>query len=477
MKKLNRTSSHQPPTHPVKILQFGEGNFLRAFVDWMADILNERTGFKGSVRIVQPIARGMGEKLNAQDGLYHVVLNGIRQGQPVREIRLITCVEGVVNPFENYDRFLEAGENPDLRFVVSNTTEAGITFQAKDAGPQTLPESFPGKLTALLYHRFKFFRGDKEKALTLLPCELIEKNGATLRDIVLQYADHWRLEKEFRSWITDHTLFCNTLVDRIVPGFPKDDIDKICAETGYEDNLVVMAEPFHLWVIEPITGSGQKIERLKSELPFAKAGLDVKFVDDLVPYRTRKVRILNGAHTAMVPVAYLRGLRTVREAIEDNHTGEFVRRALEEEIIPTLDLPADELRKFAHDVIERFQNPFIRHELLSIALNSVSKFQVRVLPSLLGYISRRKELPERLIHSLAALILFYRGEWKGERIPLNDTAPVLEFFEKAWSGKDPRGVAERVLSNQDLWKTDLTKITGLAAAVVQHMERMLRSAE
>ncbi|HEX8040876.1 MAG TPA: tagaturonate reductase [Chryseosolibacter sp.] len=473
LKKLNRTTTHQPQTRPVKVLQFGEGNFLRAFADWMVDILNEKTGFNGAVQIVQPIAQGMGEKLNAQNGLYHVVLNGIRQGKPVREIRLITCVEGVINPFENYQRFLKTGENPDLRFILSNTTEAGITFQAKDAGPDTLPESFPGKLTALLYHRFKFFHGDKGKALALLPCELIEKNGETLRDVIVQYSDHWRLEKEFRTWITDHTLFCNTLVDRIVPGFPKDDIGKICAETGYEDNLVVMAEPFHLWVIEPVAGPGAGMERLKTELPFEKAGLDVKFVNDLPPYRTRKVRILNGAHTAMVPVGYLRGLRTVREVVEDNHTGEFVRKALEEEIIPTLDLPREELLKFSHDVIERFENPFIRHELMSIALNSISKFQVRVLPSLLEYISRRKELPERLIHSLAALILFYRGEWRGERIPLNDTAPVLEFFEKAWKEKDPRRVAERILSNEDFWKTDLTKIPGLSAAVVQQMEEML----
>ncbi len=472
LKKLNRTTSRQPQTHPVKILQFGEGNFLRAFADWMVDLLNEKTDFNGAVQIIQPIAQGMGEKLNSQNGLYHVVLNGIRQGQPVREIRLITCVEGVINPFESYQRFLKTSENPDLRFILSNTTEAGITFHAKDAGPQTLPESFPGKLTALLYHRFKFFHGDKSKALTLLPCELIEKNGETLRDIIVQYIDHWRLEKEFGRWITDHTLFCNTLVDRIVPGFPKDDISKICAETGYEDSLVVMAEPFHLWVIEPTAGAGPEIERLKTELPFEKAGLDVKWVKDLAPYRTRKVRILNGAHTALVPVAYLRGLRTVREAVEDPGTGDFIRKTIREEIMPTLDLPAGELQQFADDVIERFQNPFIRHELMSIALNSISKFQVRVLPSLLEYVRRKGALPDRLIHSLAALILFYKGEWKGEPIALNDTSAVLDFFKKAWSEKDHSAVARRVLSNEELWKMDLTKIKGLTDAVEEQLARI-----
>lgn len=473
LKQLNRTTAAKPQTRPVKILQFGEGNFLRAFVDWMIDVSNEKTDFNGAVQVVQPIARGMGEKLNAQGGLYHLVLNGIRQGKPVRETRMITSVQGVINPFEDYTAFLKAGENPDLTFIISNTTEAGICFESNDKDPAALPESFPGKLTALLYHRYKFFRGDKSKALTIIPCELIEKNGETLRQTIVQYSDHWKLEEGFKNWITADTLFCNTLVDRIVPGYPKDTVNEIWDETGFEDNLVVMAEPFHLWVIEPKATPGRSLESLRAQLPLEKAGLEVKFVDDLAPYRTRKVRILNGAHTAMVPVGYLHGLRTVREVIEDPFGGDFVRKAIEEEIIPTLDLPQAELQKFAADVIERFQNPFIRHELMSIALNSISKFKVRVLPSVLEYIRRRQQLPQRLLHSLAALIVFYKGEWKGTPIALNDTPAVLEFFKQAWNQEDRSAVARQVLSNEELWGTDLTSIKGLTEAVEKHMTQIL----
>jgi len=469
LKKLNRTTANKPQTHPVKILQFGEGNFLRAFADWMVDIMNEKTNFNGAVQIVQPITQGMGQKLNEQDGLYHVVLNGIRQGAPLREIRLVSCVAGVINPFEDYHAYLKAAENPDLAFIFSNTTEAGIIFNAKEVSPEILPDSFPGKLTALLYHRYKFFKGEISKALVILPCELIEKNGETLRKTVLQYMAHWDLGEGFKTWITDHTLFCNTLVDRIVPGFPKDSVQEIWKETGFEDNLVVTAEPFHLWVIEPILTPGTSMEDLRKALPLEQAGLQVKFVQDLAPYRTRKVRILNGAHTAMVPVGYLRGLRFVRDVIDDDFTGQFIRKTLEEEIIPTLDLSKEELRQFSNDVIERFQNPFIRHELMSIALNSISKYQVRVLPSVLEYIQRTGKLPERLLYSLAALILFYKGEWQGNVIPLNDTPSVLEFFKKVWSQKDTRAVIEQVLSSQELWNTDLTKVKGLSGEVEKHM--------
>jgi tagaturonate reductase len=468
LEKQNRTTANRPQNRPLKILQFGEGNFLRAFADWMVDIMNERAGFNGAVQVAQPIAQGLGQKLNAQDGLYHVVLNGIQGGQARRDIRLVSCLSGVINPYNDYAAFLKGAENTDLRFIISNTTEAGITFDEKDRLQDAPASTFPGKLTALLYHRYQFFKGDQTKTVTVLPCELIEKNGETLRQTILQYIAHWNLPDGFKKWIADDTLFCNTLVDRIVPGYPKDNISEICEEAGYEDGLVVMAEPFHLWVIEP-KGSAEAIATLRRELPLEKAGLEVKIVEDLAPYRTRKVRILNGAHTTIVPVAYLRGLRTVREAVEDSYTGDFIRKAIGEEIIPTLDLSREELEKFASDVIERFQNPYIRHELMSIALNSVSKFQVRVLPSLLEYVRRKNALPRRLVHSLAALIIFYRGEWKGERIALNDTPAVLDFFKKAWSQNDPSAVVRAVLSNTDLWKTDLTKVEGLTIAVEKEM--------
>ncbi|HEY3403996.1 MAG TPA: tagaturonate reductase [Ohtaekwangia sp.] len=465
MKPLKRSTIPSSVTRPVKVLQFGEGNFLRAFVDWIIDILNEKTDFNGAVEIVQPISKGMADMVNAQDGLYHVVLNGIQNGKTVSETRLITAVAGAFNPYEDYHRFLKTAENPELKFIVSNTTEAGITFSSSDTSTTSLPDTFPGKVTALLHHRFNFFKGARDKGLALIPCELIEKNGETLRQTILQYISLWNLSPEFKQWVVDHNQFCNTLVDRIVPGFPKDTIKEIQGSVGYEDNLVVTAEPFHLWVIEAP-------ESVQKSFPADKAGLQVKFVNDLTPYRTRKVRILNGAHTALVPVAYLQGLRTVRESVDDTFAGDFIRRAIFEEIIPTLDLSKEELTQFANDVIERFQNPFIRHELSSIALNSISKYKVRVLPSVLEFQKRTGKLPERLVQSLAALIRFYKGDWHGETLPVNDTPEILVFFKQVWTEKDLKGIATKVLANQEFWGTDLNKVPGLSELVAEQLRQL-----
>ncbi|MFT2009605.1 tagaturonate reductase [Pontibacter sp. 13R65] len=470
MKPLNRESANQPQQRPVKVLQFGEGNFLRGFVDWMIDILNEKTDFNGAVEIVQPLGQGIVHLLNKQDGLYHLLLEGIQAGEPTQETRLITCVANSLNPYDDYQAYLQRAENPDLQFVISNTTEAGIAFEAADKDMDSLPSSFPGKLTALLYHRFKHFSGAADKGLYLIPCELIEKNGENLKTTVLQFASHWNLPEAFVAWINESNIFCNTLVDRIVPGFPRDTIKEIQEELGFEDNLVVKAEPFHLWVIEAPAA-------VEAAFPTEKAGLQVKFVSDLTPYRTRKVRILNGAHTVLVPVAYLQGLRTVRESVEDATAGKFIREAIFEEIVPTLDLPAEELEQFANDVIERFQNPFIRHELLSIALNSVSKYKVRVLPSVLEFHKRTGKLPQRLLHSLGALILFYKGEWNGEQVPLNDTPEVLNFFKSAWEKGTADETVNAVLANTSFWGTDLTQVAGLAAAVAAEVKQLQQTAQ
>ncbi|HKZ38529.1 MAG TPA: tagaturonate reductase [Chryseolinea sp.] len=464
LKKLNQTTTPNV-IRPVKILQFGEGNFLRAFVDWIVDILNEKTDFNGAIEIIQPINRGMTDMVNKQDGLYHVVLKGVQQGKVFSETRLVTCVSKAINPYEDFESFLTTAENPDLKFIVSNTTEAGIAFHASDSSPATLDESFPGKLTQLLFHRFKFFNGNKERGLIFLPCELIESNGNTLKETILRYAGLWKLPEDFKHWITSYNQFCNTLVDRIVPGFPKETIHEIQQSIGYEDNLVVQAEPFHLWVIEGP-------ESLQQQFPATEAGLQVKFVKDLTPYRTRKVRILNGAHTTLVPVAYLTGIRTVKDSIDDQNIGTYIRNVIFNEIIPTLDLPADELTQFANDVIERFQNPFIKHELLSIALNSISKFKVRVLPSVLEFKKRTGKLPVGLLYSLAALIRFYKGEWQGDTIPLNDSPEVLDFFKMAWQEQDVEKVVQKVLSNESFWGQDLTQVDGLANQVTKSLKQI-----
>ncbi len=466
IKKLNRTTASLPQQRKVKVLQFGGGNFLRAFADWIIDVMNEKVGFDGAVQLIQPVHNRKGVITDTQDGLYHVIINGIKTGKPYQETRLITCVDEILNPFENFEVYLKTAENPDLQFILSNTTEAGIMFNAADTNSHTLPESFPGKLTTLLYHRFTFFKGAHDKGLIIMPCELIDKNGEALKKVILHYIDHWKLSDDFKNWIINSNTFCNSLVDRIVPGFPKDTAKELQRATGYEDNLMVMAEPFHLWVIE----APDFVQEL---FPAHKAGLNVKFVKDMAPYRTSKVRILNGGHTALVPVAYLNGLRTVRDAVEDKATGEYLRNVIFNEIIPTLDLLSkEELHQFAHDVMERFQNPFIRHELMSIALNSISKFKVRVLPSILKYIEVKKQLPEHLTLSLAALIRFYKGEWKGEGIPLNDTPEVLAFFKQAWATNDAAVVVHQTLSNKDFWGIDLTTVDGLEAKLINDLKSL-----
>jgi tagaturonate reductase len=466
-KNLNRTNISDATLRPVKVLQFGEGNFLRAFVDWMIDVLNEKTDFNGSVQIVQPLAQGMGDLLNKQDGLYHVILQGIKNGKASKEARLIKCVNGVINPYQDLHAFLKTAEADEIKFIVSNTTESGIAFSSGDTSPEVLPQSFPGKVTLWLHHRFQYFNGDKHKGMILLPCELIEKNGIALQQTILQYIAHWKLGDNFKNWVLQHNTFCNTLVDRIVPGFPKETIKEIQEELGYDDQLVVTAEPFHLWVIEGP-------EHVKQFLPADQTDLQVIFTNDLTPYRSRKVRILNGAHTAMVPVAYLKGLRTVRETMENAELGKFVESTINDEIIPTLSLPIAELKQFAHDVTERFLNPFIRHELLSISLNSISKFEVRVLPSLVTYYERKGKLPVNLVNSLAALLVFYRGKWNGEIIPLSDASEIIEGFHQAWKNGSPSTVINFLSTASATYKSALESVPGLSQELEKSLSNLLQ---
>ena len=465
IKPLNRKTANISTTHPVKVLQFGEGNFLRAFVDWIIDILNEKADFNGSVQVIQPIEKGMASVLSEQDGLYHLILQGIQNGEQKDLTRLITSVNDAIDPYDDYQNFLSQAENPDLQFIISNTTEAGIAFDERDTSYKQLPNSFPGKLTALLHHRYMHFNGTPPKDLVVIPCELIDKNGSNLKRIILQYADLWNLDNSFKDWVKNQIAFCNTLVDRIVPGYPRERATEIEQEIGYNDKLIVSGEFFHLWVIEGP-------EWIKTILPTEKADLNVKFVNDLTPYRTRKVRILNGLHTSMVPVAYLYGLRTVREAITDDVVGHFLQEELRQEIIPTLDLSEEELTSFANDVLDRFRNPFIKHQLLSISLNSISKYKVRVLPSVLKFIDVKDDLPDHLLFSLASLIRFYKGKWQGDAIPLNDDQDVITFIQNAWEKDDYQDIANQVLGNQNFWDQDLTLVDGLAGRVSEFLQQI-----
>ena len=465
MKSLNRNTV-TTNTYTERILQFGEGNFLRAFANWMIQEMNKKANFDAGVVVVQPIDQGLIKMLNDQDGLYTLYLNGIKNGEVISEHEVIDCIQRGINPYTNFDKYIENAENPDLRFVISNTTEAGISYNAEDKLTDKPQKSFPGKLTALLYKRFLTFGGASDKGLIVIPCELIDRNGDNLKRIVLQYAEEWKLEDEFAEWIEEDNIFCNTLVDRIVPGYPKDKMEAITEELGYKDNLVVEGEQFHLWVIEaPAT--------VKEEFPSETCGLNVIFTDNMEPYRTRKVRILNGAHTTLVPVGYLYGIDRVRESLEDEVVGKFLKDALFNNICPTLDLPEEELSQFSADVLDRFRNPYLQHELMSISLNSISKYKTRVLPSVLEFVKRKNELPKNLLFSLASLIAFYKGDRNGTAIALKDDQDILDFFATTWNSNNFVEVAEAVLSNTKFWGTDLTEIDGLQEEVTMHLEAIL----
>lgn len=457
--KLSRESIGFSTKYPIKVVQFGEGNFLRAFVDYAFQILNKKADFNAGVAVIQPLDNGMVHLLNEQDGLYTLFMNGVKKGEKIQDIELINNVVQGINTYKNFQEYLDLAKVESLEFVISNTTEAGIEYVDSDTKEMQPPNSFPGKLSVFLFERFKHFNGDISKGLTIIPCELINYNADTLKEILLKLADLWQLGDEYKYWITTGCTFHNTLVDRIVPGYPRNEIDDYNNKLDYQDDILVTAEPFFLWVIE---GN----EKLKEKLPFHKTNLDVKIVSDMQPYRTRKVRILNGAHTAMVPFSILYGNETVKETLDNKFTEDFVTKAIFNEINPTLPMEKAELDLFADEVLDRFRNPFIKHQLADIALNSISKFKVRVLPSLLGYIEINQKLPIHLTFSFACLIRFYKKEWKDRILPINDTKDIISFFENSWKSNDIEFVVKQTLSNNEFWDRDLNSVKGLTEALV-----------
>lgn len=435
-------------------IQFGEGNFLRAFVDYCIQILNDKTSFSGKVNIIQPLPEGMIEQLKIQNGKYNLFHEGIIQGKTIRDRMQINCVKQMNNPYQEFDQFLELAENENLTFIFSNTTEAGIVLDTKDQFTEKPPRSFPGKLTRLLHHRYKTFNGDPSKVLHIMPSELIEQNGTKLKKIILELSKIWKLEDHFISWINQNHFY-NTLVDRIVPGFPKKDLDFYKKELFFDDQLIVTCEPFFLWVIEgnPELLKIFPIDQLEE--------IDVKVVPDLSIFRTRKVRILNGSHTTMVPVGLLHGTKTVSDILKNDFLKTFLSQTLFDEIIPSVDLDKQQLNDYAHSVLERFSNPFIIHKLESISLNSISKFKVRVLPSLISYLRKQGKVPKNLTFSMAALIYFYGKEVSKHPYPLKDDPEIIAFFNKIWSKRNIEKVALETLSNTDLWDKNLAEISPL----------------
>lgn len=462
---------------PERVLQFGEGNFLRAFVDYFIDMMNEKAGFNSKVALVQSIPNhgsfNLADVINEQDGLYTLYLRGFENGQKVNDKRIISCVSRCLNVYSEYEAVMAYADKPELRFITCNTTEAGIVYDPQCEFTQQPPASFPAKLTQLLYRRYQKFGSEKGKGFIILACELIDDNGKELKKCVEKYAKQWQLGDAFARWLNEENIFCSTLVDRIVTGYPRNEAAAINEENGYEDNIIDTGEVFGFWVIEGP-------ESLKAELPFAEAGLPVLITDDHKPYKQRKVRILNGAHTSMVLGAYLAGQDIVRNCMQDDVIVNFMNKTLYDEIIPTLSLPKEECLEFASAVSERFNNPFIDHALLSISLNSTSKWKARVLPSFKGYVEKFQTLPKCITASFAFYIQFYRGKEltdaglvamrpAGNSYTVSDDRFVLEFFHDHREDSAEE-LAHAVCTNLDFWGEDLSLIPGFETAVVETLK-------
>ena len=466
MKALNNKTAVKA-VRPERIIQFGEGNFLRGFVDWIISNMNEKTDFNSSVVVVQPIDKGMVDALNAQDCLYHVNLQGLNNGEVVNSFRMIDVISRALNPYSQYNDFMALAEQPEMRFVISNTTEAGINFDPSCKPEDAPANSYPGKLTQLLYHRFKHFNGDKSKGLIIFPCELIFLNGHKLKETIYQYIELWNLGEEFKSWFETVCGVYATLVDRIVPGFPRKDIDNIKTKLDFDDNLVVQGEAFHLWVIEAP-------ESVAEEFPANKAGLNVLFVPSEEPYHERKVTLLNGPHTVLSPVAFLSGVNIVRDACRHEVIGKFIKRVMFDELMETLNLPKEELKKFADDVLERFNNPFVDHQVTSIMLNSFPKYATRDLPGVKEYLKRKGVLPEGLVLGLAAIIVYYKGGKRADGVEIvpNDAPEIMAMLTSLWNDGSVENLVKTVLADTSIWGEDLNTIPGLADRVIYYINKI-----
>ena len=470
MNYLNKELSGKKE-RPIKVLQFGEGNFLRGFVDYMIDIANEEGKFDGDIVLIKPIEFGSLERFGKQDCQYTVSLRGIIDGKAEVKNRIITSVADTADAINEYEKYSEYAKLDTLRFIVSNTTEAGIVYDENDRFDYLPPHTFPGKLTKFLFERFQYFEGAADKGLVMLPVELIDDNGIHLKECVLKQIENWNLGEEFKNWVNESCIFCSTLVDRIITGYPKGEDEKLWEEWGYKDELIVTGEPFALWVIEcPKDISG--------ELPLDQAGLPVIYTDNQKPYKQRKVRILNGAHTSFVLASFLCGNDIVLQSMEDEDIMKYIQSTIYDEVIPTLTLPEKDLKDFAEAVITRFKNPYVKHALLSISLNSVSKWRARCMPSFLGYVEKFGKLPAHLTFSLAALMAFYTGSEikegalighrNGEEYKVMDDASVLEFFA-ANSGKEAKEFASAFLGREDFFGQNLNEVNGLTDAVAGYL--------
>lgn len=467
MKELNKTTVEKKNL-PIKILQFGEGNFLRAFVDWMIDKANNAGVMNHGIIAVQPIAGGEGmvKMFKDQDCMYHVYLEGIKDKKPVKEVALVKSIMDIMNPYSQYAEYEKLFLSDDLEMIISNTTEAGIRYEEGDDLNAEPPKSFPAKMTALLYKRYKKFNGDLNKGLLIICCELIEDNGSTLREYVLKHAKHNKLEDGFINWVNTGCHFYDTLVDRIVPGFPRENIDEIKAEIGFNDNLVVKGEYFHVWAI-----GGDSI--IKEKFPLDKAGLNVLFMDDIKAFRAKKVRILNGSHTAMVPIALQLGCETVMDAFNTPEVEKYINRMVAEEVLPVIDEDPEELKAFAAKILERFYNPYLKHYLKDISLNSISKWETRDYPTVYDNYKKSGKNARLTTFSFASLLVLYAGQSTAKNFTPNDTAEFIEFIQNNFNRNDIKGWVSVVVNNRDMWKENFAEIPFFIDEVSKDAELIL----
>ncbi len=465
MKELNKQTVNKPEL-PVKILQFGEGNFLRAFVDWMIHKANEAGVMNHGVVAVQPIAQGLADMLRKQDCMYHVYLEGIKDKKPVKEVTLVKSIVDALNPYDEYKTYEQLFLSPELEMIVSNTTEAGIRYEEGDDLKACPPKSYPAKMTALLYQRFQKFNGAANKGLLIICCELIEDNGSTLREYVIKHAEFNNLGADFINWVKTNCHFYDTLVDRIVPGFPRETINEIKAEIGFDDNLVVKGEYFHVWAI-----GGDPI--IKEKLPLDKAGLNVLFMDDIRPFRAKKVRILNGAHTAMVQVAMQMGCETVMDAFNTPLVEKYINTMVDSEVLPGIGEDMTELRAFSAKILERFYNPYIKHYLKDISLNSLSKWEARDWPTVLDNSKKLGKLAKLTTFSFAGLLVMYSGKSEAKNFVPNDTPEFVEFIQKTFDANNIEGWVNGVIKNKQIWKEDFSAVPGFTEAVIADVKMIL----
>lgn len=457
METLNKTLV-QKTSRPVKILQFGEGNFLRAFIDWFIQDINNKTDFNGGVAVVQPLDFGRVDDLKKQDGLYTLLLEGVQNGEVIHHREVIDVLEDFINPYRDYDKYMAYAESEDLKLVISNTTEAGIVYDPTDLDFTKTPKSYPGKLLALLKARYDHFHGSADAGLYILACELIDYNGSHLKECMMQLAKDHGYDEAFMNWLANANKFYNTLVDRIVPGYPRDQIAELQKELGYIDNNIVKGEIFHLWVIEGDFS-------LKDVFPVHKTDLNIVLTDNVKPYKERKVKILNGSHTCMVPIAYQMGEQLVSEMMNNGKCRHFLNDFLQNEVWPTIALSTDECKAFTDAVFERFLNPTIRHELLTISLNSMTKYKTRILPSAAAIYEKTNELPRHALFSLACLFNMYSLKNADGSSLVKDDPEFITMWNELWSNdKSAQEIVETVLSLPH-WEYDFDSMKGSKAFV------------